>query len=191
MAWLLGAGRDAAAVELSEPYPEDFLPETTYGRALALFRLGRAPEADATLRSAMDILPWVAVELLKTSHRAPRGVGTRYEIVGGRIRRTTTGKSTVNSGSDPTAPSTGCDVWRAKLPPPAGVRRPKGGEKKDAPGPSRSRPAPRQAPGRTCPGRGSRRPSDPCEELLLGVAGPEVFRRDLHRLCERLVPRDG
>lgn len=83
MSWLLDAGRDLEAVELSSRYPDDFFPETTYGRALALYRLGRMPEADSTLKAAIDNLQAIAVELLKGTHRAPRGMRPGYETVGG------------------------------------------------------------------------------------------------------------
>lgn len=83
LSWLLAAGRDVEAVELAKRYPDDLFPETTYGNALALYRLGRTPEADAALKAAIDNLPAVAVELLKDRHRAPRDAHPGYESVGG------------------------------------------------------------------------------------------------------------
>ena len=83
MSWLLAAGRDVEAVELAERYPDDVFAETTYGHALALYRLGRTPEADAAMKTAIDNLPAVAVELLKDTHRAPRDAHPGYESVGG------------------------------------------------------------------------------------------------------------
>ena len=72
MTWLLEAGGNEDAAALAEAYPEDSFAETTYGHALALFRLGRFDQADDTLRAAIGDLPLVAAELLKTKHRAPR-----------------------------------------------------------------------------------------------------------------------
>ncbi len=72
MTWLLEAGANEEAAALAEAYPEDSFAETTYGHALALFRLGRFDEADHALRAAIGDLPLVAAELLKTKHRAPR-----------------------------------------------------------------------------------------------------------------------
>lgn len=83
MSWLLRAGRDPEAIAIAASYPDDFLPETTYGQALALFRMGRHAEADAALRAAIDALPAVAHELLKARHRAPKGLQAGYETVGG------------------------------------------------------------------------------------------------------------
>ncbi len=83
MSWLLAAGRDVEAVELAERYPDDFFPETTYGRALALYRLGRTPEADSTLKAAIDNLPAVTAELLRDTHRAPSNAHSGYESIGG------------------------------------------------------------------------------------------------------------
>ena len=72
MTWLLEAGGNEEAVELAKKYPEDSCAETAYGRALALFRLGRFDEAGDGLRDAVADLPLVAAELPKTKHRAPR-----------------------------------------------------------------------------------------------------------------------
>ena len=83
MSWLLAADRDVEAVDLAERYPDDLFPETTYGHALALYRLGRTPEADEAVKAAIDNLPAVAVELLKDTHRAPRDAHPGYESVGG------------------------------------------------------------------------------------------------------------
>lgn len=83
MSWLLETGQDAEAVELAKRYPKDFLAETTYGRALALFRLKRLLEAEKKLKAAIQNLPAVADELLKSTHRAPRTVRSGYETVGG------------------------------------------------------------------------------------------------------------
>lgn len=74
ISWLLETGQEAEAVNLAKRYPEDFFPETTYGQALALFRLNRLPEAEDTLKKALLNLPAVADELLKSTHRAPRTV---------------------------------------------------------------------------------------------------------------------
>lgn len=83
MSWLLRAGRDADAIDLAARDPDDFLPDTTYGHALALFRTGRRAEADEVLASAIRRLPAVTHELLKSTHRAPRGMNPSYETIGG------------------------------------------------------------------------------------------------------------
>ena len=64
--------RFEAVLEVTEQYPDDVMPETLYGRALALFKLGRQQEAAKALQEAIDYLPLVAKELLKKKHRLPR-----------------------------------------------------------------------------------------------------------------------
>ena len=81
--WLLQAGGEEEAAALARRYPEDSLPETTYGRALALFRLRRYDEADDVLREAIADLPRVAAEVLKARHRAPRRRYPGMATVGG------------------------------------------------------------------------------------------------------------
>ena len=83
MTWLLRSGGNEEAAKLAEGYPEDGLPETTYSRALALFRLGRFDEADDALRDALAGLPAVGTELLRTRHRAPRRRHPGYTTIGG------------------------------------------------------------------------------------------------------------
>ncbi len=81
--WLLQSGGDEEAAALAKRYPEDSLPETTYGRALALFRLRRFDEADDVLREAIADLPLVATEMLKAKHRVPRRPYPGMVTVGG------------------------------------------------------------------------------------------------------------
>lgn len=61
------------ALKIAEKYPDDSMPETVYGRALALFKLGRQREATRALQEAIEYLPLVATELLKSRHHMPRG----------------------------------------------------------------------------------------------------------------------
>ncbi len=67
---LLREGRDADALEIAERYPDDMFAETCYGRALALFRLGREEEAGEAMRTAAERLPRVLKHLQR--ERAPR-----------------------------------------------------------------------------------------------------------------------
>ena len=60
------------ALEITRQYPDDVMPETLYGRALALFKLGQRQEASVALREAIEYLPLVAKELLKVKHRLPK-----------------------------------------------------------------------------------------------------------------------
>ena len=59
------------ALKITEQYRDDAMPETLYGRALALFKLGQRQEATAALKEAVEYLPLVSKELLKTKHRLP------------------------------------------------------------------------------------------------------------------------
>ena len=83
MTWLLHSGGNEEAAALAKGYPEDVFAETTYGRALALVRLGRFDEADHALRAATADLPLVAAEVLKAKHRAPRRPYPGSVTVGG------------------------------------------------------------------------------------------------------------
>jgi hypothetical protein len=68
----LRSGRDREAVELAERYPEDMHADLPYGRALALYRMGREQAAQTAARSAIEALPKVARTLLAKSPRRPR-----------------------------------------------------------------------------------------------------------------------
>jgi tetratricopeptide (TPR) repeat protein len=68
---LFKLGRFEDALKIAEQYPADVMPEILYGRALALFKLGRREEASKALRKAVKYLPLVAKELLKQRHHLP------------------------------------------------------------------------------------------------------------------------
>jgi hypothetical protein len=64
-------------------YPDDGMPEVAYGRALALFQLGRDHDATTALKEAVRWRPRVAAELLKTRHRRPLSPIPGFITVGG------------------------------------------------------------------------------------------------------------
>jgi tetratricopeptide (TPR) repeat protein len=64
-------------------YAGDTMEEVLYGRPLALFQLDRELEARMALRDAIQILPNVAKELLKKTHRPPRNLNFNYVTHGG------------------------------------------------------------------------------------------------------------
>lgn len=76
----LRRGSDAQALALADRYPDDAMAETTLGRALALFRLGRREEASEALKKAATDLPIVLKMLLgKDPKPAPmRGFTFRW-----------------------------------------------------------------------------------------------------------------
>ena len=80
---LFELGRFADALEITKQYPDDAMAETLYGRALALFKLGRRREATRALKRAIEYLPRVGKELLTTRHRLPRTVWEGMITVGG------------------------------------------------------------------------------------------------------------
>jgi HAMP domain-containing protein len=83
MSMLLGLRRFEEAVSVGESYPEGRFPETTYGPALALFRLGRMRAATERLRRAVSRLSLVARELAAAK---PIRVPPEYpgrEVMGG------------------------------------------------------------------------------------------------------------
>ena len=68
---LLRNSRDTEALELGERYPDDMSPETRYGVGLALYRLGREPEAAEAIGSAVEDLPRVLRYLLRNRIEQP------------------------------------------------------------------------------------------------------------------------
>ena len=79
---LLAAGRDADALALANRYPRDVHAEITYGRILALYRLGRLDEAADALNTARRQLPRVADYLLRDRVDAPPLDEFRVQIGG-------------------------------------------------------------------------------------------------------------
>ena len=80
---LFELGRLEDVLKLTERYRDDILPEVLYGRALALFKLGRRRQANVALKKAIEELPLVRKELLKKRHRLPRTAKRDSIIVGG------------------------------------------------------------------------------------------------------------
>ena len=68
---LLRNGRDAEALELGQRYGGDMSAETRYGVGLALYRLGREPEAAEAIGSAVEDLPRVLQYLLRNRIEQP------------------------------------------------------------------------------------------------------------------------
>jgi tetratricopeptide (TPR) repeat protein len=78
--------------ELNEPggvlcvcrqFKNDAMEQLVYGKALALFQLGKVKEAQKALDVAIRCYPLIAAELLKTTHRKPRSVDDRHITMGG------------------------------------------------------------------------------------------------------------
>ncbi|QQR74124.1 MAG: SEC-C domain-containing protein [Holophagales bacterium] len=67
----LRRGEDAAALALTDPLPDDELPEIRYGRVLALLRLGRRGEAETALDTALAAQPHVPGALLEPTDEPP------------------------------------------------------------------------------------------------------------------------
>jgi tetratricopeptide (TPR) repeat protein len=80
---LFNLGRWEDALKITEQYRDDGMPEILYGRALALFKLGRRPEATIALKEAVEYLPLVRKELLKKRHRLPRTARPDRVTLGG------------------------------------------------------------------------------------------------------------
>lgn len=80
---LFKLGKLEDALEITKQYRQDIMPETMYGKALALFKLGHRKEANLALREAIKYLPLVAKEFLKSNHRLPRGASLDFVTAGG------------------------------------------------------------------------------------------------------------
>lgn len=72
----------ADALELAQRYSRDFLVEVNYGRALALFALGRREQADVALGEAVDHSPLVAEYLLRARVARPEFHGPGITVGG-------------------------------------------------------------------------------------------------------------
>ena len=80
---LFELGRLEEALKVARQYPDDVMPETLYGRALVLFKLGRQREATRALKEAVEYLPLVRKELLKVKHHLPKTARPDIVTVGG------------------------------------------------------------------------------------------------------------
>lgn len=78
--------------ELKEPegvlsmcrqFPDDAMEQLVYGKALALFQLGKGKDARKALDIATKCYPLIAAELLKTKHRRPKSVDDQHVTLGG------------------------------------------------------------------------------------------------------------
>ncbi|GGX93855.1 hypothetical protein GCM10007160_21630 [Litchfieldella qijiaojingensis] len=79
---LLELDRNQEALALAERYPEDPYPETTFGKVLALVRLGRIVKAEQALRDAHRLLPRVIDYLVPASKKPPK-LQLDYVTLGG------------------------------------------------------------------------------------------------------------
>jgi tetratricopeptide (TPR) repeat protein len=65
-------------------YPGDNMEQLLYGRALALFQLGKMKQAGKALDLAIQCFPLIAEELLRSKHRRPKGCSERYVTMGSK-----------------------------------------------------------------------------------------------------------
>lgn len=79
----LALNRPEEILKLCDMYPNDILPDTLYGRPLALFQLGKKDKAEKAMKNAIKYLPLVAEELVKAKHRKPKSVIRGYLTFGG------------------------------------------------------------------------------------------------------------
>jgi len=79
---LLRLGDDHAALELTDCYPNDLHADISYGRVLALYRLGRPTAAADALRAAKTGLPKIPHYLLRNRVKRPKLDGTGFTLGG-------------------------------------------------------------------------------------------------------------
>ncbi len=75
--------RPDEVLSVCRQYPQDIMEQLLYGRALALFQLGKVKEAGKALDIAIGNFPLIAAELLMTKHRKPKGTREGYVTLGG------------------------------------------------------------------------------------------------------------
>jgi len=76
-------GQPQGALEICERFPEDGMEGVLYGRPLALVQLGEVERARGALTEAVEYLPLVARELVKTRHRPPKNMRSNRITLGG------------------------------------------------------------------------------------------------------------
>jgi tetratricopeptide (TPR) repeat protein len=75
--------RPEEVLSVCRQYPQDIKEQMLYGRPLALFQLSRVKEASKALDIAIENFPLIAIELLMTKHRKPKGAKAGYVTLGG------------------------------------------------------------------------------------------------------------
>ena len=78
----LALHRPDGVLSLCRRYRGDALEHVVYGKALALFQLGRLKQASKALEMAIKCFPLIAAELLKPKHRKPKDADARYVTMG-------------------------------------------------------------------------------------------------------------
>lgn len=76
--------KPARVLAVCNRFPHDIMEEVLYGRPLALFQLQQEHESRVALLKALEIIPLVAMELVKKTHRRPKRLDPRYVTHGGR-----------------------------------------------------------------------------------------------------------
>ncbi|TSC85359.1 MAG: plasmid pRiA4b ORF-3 family protein [Microgenomates group bacterium Gr01-1014_16] len=79
----LKVGQPAKTEELARKYPDDMMPEIILGRTLALFKLGKAEQADDYLDEVIHDCMNSVIEVLKGEHREPAGYDESVVTRGG------------------------------------------------------------------------------------------------------------
>jgi tetratricopeptide (TPR) repeat protein len=75
--------RPEDVIAVSKRYPGDAMEGVVYGCVLALYQLGELAKAEKALRSAIEMYPLIAEELLKTDHPQPEGLRADRVTLGG------------------------------------------------------------------------------------------------------------
>lgn len=69
-------------LSVCKQYPDDAMEHLVYGRALALFQLGKLKQSGSALDLAIKSFPLIATELLKTNHGKPKAADERHVTLG-------------------------------------------------------------------------------------------------------------
>ncbi len=79
----IALGRFNAILEICNKYPEDILPDTLYGKVLALYKLNKTTKAKEALKEAVICSPLVVKELVKKRHKKIKSEFPGSVTVGG------------------------------------------------------------------------------------------------------------
>ncbi len=76
-------GNFKKVLRICKMFPDDIMPDTSYGRFVAHYRLGQKEKAATVLKQAIEFSPVVAKELVKKKHKPPKNERPGFITMGG------------------------------------------------------------------------------------------------------------
>jgi tetratricopeptide (TPR) repeat protein len=79
----LALNQAEGVLSVCRQYKDDGMEQLVYGKALALFQIGKLKQAEKALSIALSCYPLIAAELLKKRHQRPKRMDRRCITLGG------------------------------------------------------------------------------------------------------------